>query len=239
MVMQLTQHDIAGLKAKGFKEEEISQAVKELEQEQFMGAYNKTTSPNAIGGNQSAFQTKVSDDVAKQQLELNDILEKAEHILNGDVVVFEKGQTIWKNNPHPEKNTLNKFGVNVCMKFLSMYVNRNTILADYTDEEVRYKALDFGKRFNNLIFQKYEEMGMDCEEKRKEYSMLVGAMTDIIHSTYSRAKEGRERESYRKMISVSATGQSQQGSGININAQPQQRTRGLLNPMRYVSGKYV
>lgn len=246
MAYQLTQQDIADLRAKGYKDEDIAKAVKELNDEDTLqSGYDKArqgmaTDPRA-NASHSAFGSKVSDDIARWQLELNDILEKAEHVLKGDVVVFEQGQLIWKDNPKPLENTLNSAGVQLCMKLLSMYVNRNTILADYTDEEIRYKVLDFGKRFNDLIFLKYDEMGMDNEEKRKEYASLVGAMTDIVHSTYARAKDGRERESYRKMISVSQASSGMQGGGaVTVNAGGQDnRTRGILNPMRYIAGKYV
>jgi len=244
MPVQLTQQDVADLKNKGFNDREISLAVSELEQEELQGNYNQTRS-NAMNdprmnASHSSFGSRASDDIARWQLELNDILEKAEHVLKDDVVIFENGQLIWKDNPHPETNCMTKEGVRICMKLLSMYVNRNTILADYTDEEVRYKVLDFGKRFNNLVFLKYDDMGMDNEEKRKEYASLVGSMTDIVHSCYSRAKDGRERESYRKMISVSqASSGGMMGAGVTVNAQQPQRTRGILNPMRYIAGKYV
>jgi len=241
MPIQLTQQDVSRLKTQGYKDHEIAKAVQELEKEQLDGSYNKVMQnssndprTNAV---HSSFGVKQSDDIARWQLELNDILEKAEHVLNGDVVIFEGGQIMWKNNPNQKDNTLNKTGVQLCMKLLSMYVNRNTILADYTDEEVRYKVLDFGKRFNDLIFLKYEEMGMNNEDKRKEYASLVGAMTDIVHSAYSRAKDGRERESYRKMISVQQSNQN--GMGMAGGIPQQQKTRGILNPMRYVAGKQV
>lgn len=242
MTVQLTQQDVYDLKRKGFSEEEIRQAVNELEQEEIQGVYD-TSRPNDPRANasHSQFGARVSDDIARWQLELNDILEKAEHMLKGDIVAFEDGQIIWKDNPNPDQNTLNKNGVQICMKFLSLYVNRNTILSDYTDEEIRYKVLDFGKRFNDLLFLKYDEMGMDNEEKRKEYASIVGAMTDVVHSAYARAKDGRERESYRKMISVSqaSSGMGMAG-GVNINTGSQTpKTRGILNPMRYIAGKYV
>lgn len=245
MSVQLSQQDISELRSKGFNDGEISQAIKEIEQEDLQGGYNQAMQSSLndprMNASHSQFGSKVSDDIAKQQLELNDILEKAEHVLKGDIVVFENGQVFWKDNPNPQLNTLSNNGVQICMKFLSMYVNRNTILADYTDEEVRYKVLDFGKRFNDLIFLKYDEMGMNDEDKRKEYASIVGSMTDIVHSCYSRAKDGRERESYRKMISVSqASNGGMMGSGVNINTgQGQPKTRGLLNPLRYIAGKYV
>ena len=55
----------------------------------------------------SGFNAKVSDDVARWQLELNDILEKAEHVLKGDIVKFENGSTIWTAREDPHMNTLN------------------------------------------------------------------------------------------------------------------------------------
>jgi len=237
MTVDLSQKDIQDLKERGFSETEISQAVNEIEKEDSTG-YSQTNQAQDPRSNasHSSFGSRASDDIAKWQLELNDILEKAEHVLNGDVVKFKDGQIIWMPNPHPEGNTLNANGVQICMKFLSMYVNRNTILADYTEEEVRYKVLDFGKRFNNLVFLKYDEMGMDNEEKRKEYASIVGAMTDIVHSAYARAKDGRERESYRKMINVNQASGGQMGVPM-IQQQPQKR--GFLNPMRYIGGKYA
>lgn len=248
MPVQLSNEDVASLRAKGFTDNEIATAVNELNMEEHTGlqnSYDSLKKGNAVNpltnASHSSFSVKASEDIARWQLELNDILEKAEHTLRGDVVVFENKQLIWKKNPTPENNTLNENGVQICMKFLSMYVNRNTILSDYTGEEIRYKVLDFGKRFNDLIFLKYDEMGMDNEEKRKEYAAIVGAMTDVVHSAYARAKEGRERESYRKMISVSqaSSGQGIAG-GITVNAGANsQKTRGILNPLRYIAGKYV
>ena len=239
MPVQLSQNDIQDLKSQGFSDAEISKAVRELESEELTAKYEDTRSQGSAGNNasHSGFGARVSDDVARWQLELNDILEKAEHVLKGDVVKFENGSTIWTTRDDPELNTLNDYGVQLIMKCLAMYINRNTILSDYTGEEVRYKTLDFGKELNNLIFMKSEEMGMDTEDKRKEYPMIVREMVDIVHSAYARAKDGKERESYRKMITVSQQNQAQQmvgGQGVP----PVTQKRGILNPMRYVGGAY-
>jgi len=240
MAVQLTQNDIADLRKQGFSDEEISKAVRELEQEDLTGSYNeaKNQGDPRANASHSGFGSRVSDDVARWQLELNDILEKAEHVLKGDVVKFENGSTIWTAQDHPEENTLNEYGVQLIMKCLAMYINRNTILSDFTPDEVCYKTLDFGKELNNLVFMKSEEMGMDNEDKRKEYPMIIREMVDIVHSAYARAKDGRERESYRKMISVTQQNQAQQFQGGGQMPQPVAQKRGILNPMRYAGGKY-
>ena len=241
MPVQLSQNDLVDLRNQGYDDVEISKAIGELEQEEFQGKYNTARGSqmgDPRGVSYSGFNSKISDDVARWQLELNDILEKAEHVLKGDIVRFEQGNTLWKTRLDPEKNTLNEYGVQLIMKCLSMYINRNTILSDFTEEEVRYKTLDFSKELNNLIFMKYDEMGMDTEDKRKEYPMIIREMADIVHSAYARAKDGRERESYRKMITVSQQNQAMQTVGGGGGGMMMPQKRGILNPMRYVGSKY-
>lgn len=242
MNIELTQRDIEDLKAQGYTNDEIRKALLEIEKEELTQSYNsayqgKMKDPR-INASQSTFQSIRNEDIVRWQLELNDILERAEHILKGDIVVFKDGQIFWQTNPNPKGNSLNNFGVQLIMKVLSTYITRNTILGNYKDEEVRYKVLDFGKKLNDLIFMKYEEMGMNTEDKRKEYPMLVGQMVDIVHSSYTRAKDGGERRSLREMISVGISQNYQNQAGGIPTGVSQQKTRGLLNPMRYVAGKY-
>jgi len=137
---------------------------------------------------------------------------------------------------------LNEVGVQEIMKVLSMYVNRNKVLADYTNDEINCKVFDFGRAINNLIFMRDYEMGMDTEEKRKNYEMLVTELKDIIHDTYKRALDGAEKRSLREMISVSqqTSTNNNVGAGFGVNNTGQvSKERGLLNPMRYVTGKYA
>lgn len=243
MAVSLTQQDIEDLKKAGYTEAQIQQAVLELEKEDLQSDYQSAGNkrdPRSFA-QQSAFGSRANaEDLVKWQLELNDILERAEHILRGDIVEFEEGHLIWKKNPNPKENCLNDFGVKVIMKILANYINRNTILSDYEQEEINYKVFDFGRELNNLIFMKYEEMGMDTEDKRKEYPMLVRVMVDIVHSSYKRALKGGERRSLREMIQISQSHSSQAQGGVTVNQTGMpQKTRGILNPMRYVAGKYV
>ena len=240
MTVQLSMQDIADLKKQGYSEEEIKQAVQEIEKEDLNSSYNKGKT-TTTGSQQSMFGTRVGEhDLVRWQLELNDILERAEHILRGDIVEFRNGKMVWERNPNPDDNCLNEFGIKLIMKILANYINRNTILSDYEQEEINYKVFDFGRELNNLVFMKYEEIGMDNEDKRKEYPMLVREMVDLVHSSYKRALKGGERRSLREMINVGIQ-QSNQGMMGGVPSpypQPTQK-RGILNPMRYVAGKYV
>jgi len=245
MSVQLTQTDVEDLKSKGFSEQEISEAVRELEMEDLDKGYKTSqtqynTDPRTQSRH-SSFMTRQESDMARWQLELNDILERIEHILKGDKPEFREGNIIWIDNPDKELNTLNDRGVKEVLKILAIYVNRNTILSDYEDDEIRVVLLDFGKRLNNLLFMKYDDYGMEDEDKRKEYEMIVGAVTDIIYSAYKRAKHGGERRSIREMVSIqhsSQTGVSPDGRVVINAGGGGMKERGLLNPMRYVRGKY-
>jgi hypothetical protein len=183
------------------------------------------------------------DDIARYQLELNDLLEQTEHVLKGDIVVFlEDGRKDWNANPFPQNNPLNKEGIRKIMLELQNYINRHIILGDYTEEDINTIMKGYGRKFANLLFMKYEEMGMDTEEKRQEYASLCWNVINLVYGSYSRAKDGGERRSLREMISISQqhqTGGMGMQGGVTVNAQQQAKTRGILNPMRYIAGKYV
>lgn len=247
LAIRLSQKDIEDLKKAGYSDVEINQALKELEEEELTSSYNSTQQQRRVDPRQnsqiSAFSSKIDDNLVRWQLELNDILERAEHILRGDIPTFKDGHIVWEKSKDQTMNPLNEIGVQEVMKVLAMYINRNTILSDYENDEINIKVYDFGRALNNLIFTRYEDFGMDTDDKRKNYDMLVNELKDIVHSAYKRALHGSEKRSLREMITVSqATSTSAQlgQGGVTINNQGlPQKERGLLNPMRYVKGKYL
>ena len=245
MSIRLSTRDIEDLRKSGYSDNEIQNALKEIESEELSQSYGNVQQQRGVDPRQnsqiSSFSVRNDDNLIRWQLELNDILERAEHILKGDIPKFKDGNIIWEDCPNPEMNTLNKQGVQECMKILAMYINRNTILSDYTNKEINFKVFDFGRALNNLIFMRDFEFGLDNEEKRKNYEMLVSELKDIVHSSYKRALDGAEKRSLREMISVSqnTSTSSQLGSGMSMNNQGMPvKERGILNPMRYIGNKY-
>jgi len=240
MDVSLTQQDVSDLKKQGYSEQEISKAVGEIEKEELQGSVNKSVDPRSNSQN-SAFSTGRMDDIARYQLELNDLLEQTEHILKGDVVKWENGMKLWKSNPEPQKNPLNDEGIRKIMLDLQNYINRHIILGDYEEDDINNIMKDYGKKVADLVFMKYEEMGMDTEEKRQEYASIVMNIVNLVYGSYARAKDGGERRSLREMINIQGNYQSQGlvGGGGMIASPQTQKSRGVLNPMRYVAGKYV
>ncbi len=240
MVVKLSQNDIVDLRKQGYSDQEISKAVGEIEKEEMQGSSEKMSDPRN-NSQMSAFASRQNNDIAMHQLELNDLLEQTEHILKGDIVVWKDGSKIWEENPQKVNNVLNEEGIRKIMLDLQNYINRHIILGDYDERDINKIMKDYGKKVANLIFMKYEEMGMDNEVKRQEYQSIVMNVVNLVYASYSRAKDGAERRSLREMININQTHQSQgmgmQNGGMAMGGQPKQR--GILNPMRYVAGKYA
>jgi hypothetical protein len=182
-MQQLTIQDINDLRKEGYTDNEISEALKEIQIEEQHGQamQQQRASYPSMNTMQSAFAPQNQDNLIKWQLELDNILERAEHILRGDKLEFEHGNLVWKRNHNPDENILNEYGVAEVMRILSMYLNRNTILSDYEPEEINTKVLDFGRELNDLFFMKYEEMGLDVSFERA-FQILYRTSDKIMFS---------------------------------------------------------
>lgn len=163
----------------------------------------------------------------KWQLNLEKDLEKIEHLLRGEISHYdeEKGRTVWKPNPDEDKVPFNAYGVDLILNIISFYVNRNTLLSNYDEATINMKVFDFGNEIKDLIFMKYDEMGMDDPKKMKMYPMIVRELVDVVHSAYLRALGGGERESLRRQVQVSQT--------ENL-AMPQMQARRTMNPFSWL-----
>lgn len=238
--MEVPQQTINELKAEGYSDQDIATAINRIKNrggELSQAIMPVTPSAYSPAPTPSQFQFNQQENLIKWQLDLNDILERAEHILRQDVVEIKEGNTKWKSNPDKENVIFNEYAVQEIMRILSMYINRNTILSDYEPEEINDKVFDFGKELNDLIFMKYEDFGLTNLKRRKNYPMLVRQLIDIVHSAYKRAQFGGERSSLRTARSI-AQQETIMPQGINIQTGQPSKERGILNPMRLVGGKY-
>lgn len=240
----ITPQQVQLLKLDGYTDKEIAEAYAEVEREESLKqqhqiAKGQNTDPRTLS-QPSLFGYNPNDNMIKWQLELNEILERIEHVLRGDQVKYEGGHQIWVKleENHPDR-ILNDEGVQEVLRILSMYLNRNTILGNYTEEEVNDKVFDFGDRLNTLFYTKYEKMGLNTYEKRKSFEMLWGMLVDVVHSAYTRAIGGQERSSLREARQLQQLEQVNPSNTINVNNSPGgMRTRSVLNPARYFLGKY-
>lgn len=231
----LSQQEIAFYKAQGKTEQEIQQALNEIEQEQVIKQYGQQNA------SRSMFTSANQDNLIKWQLELDSILERVEHMLKGDKIKFHRdakgNHTYWVTPTDNKEQRLNEFGVAEIMRILAMYLNRNTILSNYDEATINTKMYDLGMEIIDIFYMNYEIMGLDTLAKRKQIPIIVRQLVDITHSAYLRALNGGERDSLREARQIT---QSE-----NMNQMPmmpmggQSRERGFLNPLRYLKGRII
>jgi hypothetical protein len=184
-------------------------------------------------GQSSLFQSQQMDNLAMWQLELDNIIERMDHLLRGHAIGFDDhGNMSWKPTGDSAQKMLNEYGVQEILKILSMYLNRNTILSNYTNDVINEKVYDLGIDLIDLMYMKYEYMfhfdkntpDKGAEELRikiRLYPMLIREVTDQIHSSFLRALGGMERESLRKSMYITQTNTNNpnQMGGYNLPSQ--------------------
>jgi len=174
----------------------IQQIESELEAE-------RSRSQQLMKGQASLFSIEDQENLIRWQLDLKEDLDRIYHLLKGDRIVRdEEGNIDYQEAEDNNLKPFNEFGVQLIMNILQFYLNRNTILSNYSEDVINWKVLDFGRRLTDLIFNRYEEMGMDTPEKIKMFPMIVGQIVDTVHSAYLRAYHGGERESLRTARTV-------------------------------------
>ncbi len=153
---------------------------------------------NSTLGQTSMFTQQTETNLIQWQLDLNEELERVEHLLKGDMIKRkENGDEYWAEQEIDAYRPFNAHGVQLLMGIITFYLNRNTILANYDEQTINWKIKDLADEIADLIFLKHEEMGMNTLEKKKLFPIIVRQIVDTIHSAYLRALHGGERESLR------------------------------------------
>jgi len=176
---------------------EQEEYIAALEQRHLADQAEKNTAQANLGS-MSMYGSNTQENLVQWQLDMKEELERIEHMLKGHILQTQKnGDVVYVDPPNAKYKPFNDYGVQLIMNVISFYLNRNTILSNYDEEMINIKMHDLGDEIADLIFMKYEEMGMDDEEKQKLYPMIVRQLVDTIHSAYLRAMNGGERDSLR------------------------------------------
>lgn len=206
--------------------EEIEQKSKTLQ--------NQTS--QLAGVTNSMYAGQQDTNLIEWQLELDNILDRIQHLLAGDIVAIDEttGTRDWAEQPDKRLRPLNKFGVQFVMKTISFYINRNTILSTYDQDRIKAILNDLGHELTDQIGLRIEEMGLDDPEKRKYYPMLVLNIMHQIENTYNRAFKGGERDSLRSARVVTQTDPMQRPVMNSGNPGGDKGGWGALNPKNWV-----
>jgi len=179
----------------------------EKEVESLIGRYeqelNKKTAETAQLQASSMFSGHQDPNLIEYQLELNDIKEQIEHLLKGHIIkINAEGEPYYDEPDNENSKVFNERGVQFIMNMISPYLNRNTILSNYSEQRIAQIIHSVGDELTSQIFMNYEEFGMDTPFKKKRYPETVKKITHMIESAYNRALGGRELDSLRTARTV-------------------------------------
>lgn len=147
---------------------------------------------------QSNYGANSDGNLIVYQLEMDNILEKIEHLLKGDIIKSdEEGNMFYTAPTDTGLIVLNEYGVQLIINTISFYLNRNTILSSYDDERIAEILRDLGDELTDLVLCNYQKMGMDSMQKKSRYPILIINVLHIIESAYNRSLAGGERDSLR------------------------------------------
>ena len=174
----------------------------------------------------TSFNNSDDGNVVQWQLETDDILDKIEHFLKGDIVKTDKdGNVFYEKQKEKDLVILNEYGVNSIMQILGNYLNRNTILSYYNEERINEILGDLGDHIARFILCNYEKMGMDTQFKKSRYALLVLTILHAVESTYRRALHGTALKEINRHTNVI---QSEQLGGPRTMVNPKKR----INPFK-------
>ncbi|HUS50902.1 MAG TPA: hypothetical protein VMZ91_12110 [Candidatus Paceibacterota bacterium] len=123
----------------------------------------------------------------KEQLELEQEFKRIDHLLRGHILsVDENGEECWVEPSDNSEILLTEAGINLVMRTLRWYINKNTLLSNYDEETIFKKMEDFSNSLSDAIFMNYQKYFLyatqeECEEalierlKRKQSNILSNA----------------------------------------------------------------
>ena len=126
------------------------------------------------------------------QIETSEMIDKLEHFYRGDVQSTDnEGNIIWKGQDNKDLVTFNEYGVSSFMEIITKYIDRNTILSDYSEQRIYEIMADLGDEIILFMLCNLTKIGMDTQFKQSKFRLIIITTTHIIESTYRRAIRGK------------------------------------------------
>jgi len=97
--------------------------------------------------------------LASEQLSVDEILENIHYLLKGYILKpDEQGIMNWTAPLDNEMIILSEHGINYMMGAVQWYLNKNTLLSNYKDEQINTKMEDLATTLCDDIFMEYDKM---------------------------------------------------------------------------------
>lgn len=155
------------------------------EQDQALEGYARALEQSQLNTNavkisqqqQDMYVENVERSLAAEQLDLSEIIGNMENLLRG----FELKDGKWIKPTNNDMIVLSEYGVSYFMWMLNAYLTKNTLLSNYSEEQIYIKMQDFSTVVADDVFMEYDKMFLyptldDCKDEIKK---RIKAKVDI------------------------------------------------------------
>ncbi len=173
---------------------------------------------------------KMDGNFLHHQISTQELLEKLEHFYRGDFQAEDQyGNIVWQKQKDSDLVTFNEFGVTSLMEILAKYIDKNTLLSNYTEKRIYEIIGDLGNDLILFMLCNYKKIGMDTHFKKTKFRLIITSTSHSIENCYRRAMDGKTMEELNQSKVVGQFGNS---GNVNPLAPPERR----LNPVQKFLG---
>lgn len=128
--------------------------VLQLEDEQLRRLQNQ----NALSKMSIAPPSQNELNIVTQQLDLSNELDRLYHLINGHVIKRDATSEYWAEPNDDRLKVFSEYGAKQLMNYILFYINKNTLLSNFTVDEINEKMYHFSIELIDLIYTMYEDM---------------------------------------------------------------------------------
>lgn len=108
---------------------------------------------------QDAFLEKEEKSMIKEQLDLSEQITRVDYLLKGYALQPDKeGNLVWTEPASEDMKVFSPYGIQLIMNTICFYLNQNTLLSNYSDEQISQKMLEFTKELIYSVYMNYTKV---------------------------------------------------------------------------------
>jgi hypothetical protein len=114
---------------------------------------------NLMRMQQEQYMDKEERSMIKEQLDLSDQITRIDYLLKGySLQPNSEGELVWTAPTTEDMKVFSDYGIQLIMNTICFYLNQNTLLSNYTDEQIKHKMRQFTKELVFIIFKSYDKI---------------------------------------------------------------------------------
>jgi hypothetical protein len=158
----------------------MNEQALEAYEKQIREAQLNTESARVGQAQQDLMMQEQGQGMISEQLDLSELLDSIHNLLKGYILTRVDGKSQWIKPENNDLIILSDYGINFVMDFIQWYLNKNTLLSNYSEEQINAKMEDLSMTLIDTIFMESDKMFLyptleDCKaeieeriERRKE-----------------------------------------------------------------------